>query len=279
MRRSHVAAVLGASTIAAGVAALETVTGRRLSRRLARAIARTARYQSGRLDGFRYRLAGRRPNPDVEDHVLADRIRSRQGPLEHRLDNPRVHVQDIAHDVLLHGDVSSDDEADTIVEATRAIAGVHQVLSHLHVGLFAGDSRPSEGARHPAPSEGLTKMVAAAHRAGAPEGSDRAMVRSVTSAFVALLPPGERRHFLAHLPRDLRDLATPPRPRRFAHRHVRRVEDFALAALPNCEPSKRRAVVESVIGAARDLVPEEVADVAAVLPEELRTLWKTAMPA
>jgi len=40
----------------------------------------------------------------------------------------------------------------------------------------------------------------------------------------------------------------------------------------------RETIIESVLGAVRDLVPEEAADVAAVLPGELRDLWKTAIP-
>lgn len=278
MNRTRVVGVVAGGALAAGVGMLETVAGRRLSRKLARTVSRTARYQSGRLEGLRYRVAGRRPNPDVDEHVLADRVRSVLGPLEHRLDVPRVHVQAHDHQVLLHGEVATEEQARKIVEATRAIPGVNEVLSHLHVGLFAGDSRPSEGERHPAPSAGLLSVLAAAHGAGVPEGSERAAVRAVLSSFSSLLPPGERRHVIGHLPMDLRRLAEPPRPRWLAHRHVRRIEDFALDALPNYEHSMREAIVESVLGALRDLVPEEVTDVAAVLPGELRDLWKTAIP-
>jgi len=100
----------------------------------------------------------------------------------------------------------------------------------------------------------------------------------VLSTFAAVLPTGERRHVLSHLPADLRALAAPPRGKLATHRHLRRVEDFMAAALPEYEPEQREAVVESVLGAVRDLVPEEVVDVSAVLPNELRQLWKTAIP-
>jgi uncharacterized protein (DUF2267 family) len=273
--------ILGAAGLAVAVGALETVAGRRISRRIARALSRTARYESGRLEGLRYRMAGRRPSPDVDDNVLADRVRSMLGPLERRLDVPRVHVQVYDHEVLLHGEVDSEEHASKIIRATRTVPGVRGVRSHLHVGLFPGDTRPSEGAEHPGASEALVTVLGAARRSGATQGSERAAVRSVMSTFTEVLPPGERRHLLRHLPNDLRALAEPPRPRWLAsaHRHLRRLEEFSSAALPGYEPSKRMAIVESVIGAVRDLVPEEVADVSAVLPAELRDLWKTAIPA
>jgi uncharacterized protein (DUF2267 family) len=50
------------------------------------------------------------------------------------------------------------------------------------------------------------------------------------------------------------------------------------AALPLVAPDERETIVESVIGALRDLVPEEAVDIAAVLPSDLRTLWKVAVP-
>jgi hypothetical protein len=50
------------------------------------------RYRSGQWMGVSYRLRGRRPDPNVSDDILADRIRSSIGGLEARLDVPRVHV-------------------------------------------------------------------------------------------------------------------------------------------------------------------------------------------
>jgi uncharacterized protein (DUF2267 family) len=200
------------------------------------------------------------------------------GPIEHRLDIPRVHVLVEGHEVLLHGDVTSDTQAEAIIGAVRDVPGVQAVTSHLHIGLFPGDTRPSEGSGHPAPSAALASVLAAAHGGGAPEGSERACARSVLSTFAALLPEGERRHVLTHLPTDLRILVEPLRPRWTGHAHPRRLDKFAVAALPNVEPEARQAIVESVIGALRELVPEETVDVAAVLPENLRPLWKTPIP-
>ena len=279
MSRARVVRILAAGAFGVGMVVGLSAAGRRCSRRLVRSLGRTARYQSGRLEGLRYRMAGRQPDPDADDNVLADRVRSVLGPLERRLDMPRIHVQVYAHEVLLHGDVASDADATRIVDATKAIPGVRRVRSHLHVGFFPGDTRPSEGAKHHAESAALCSVLAAAHGAGVRRGSERAAARSVLSTFASLLPPGERRHVLSHLPADLRELAGPPRPRWIGHRSVRRVDDFALAALPTYDPSSREAIVESVIGAVRELVPEEAADVASVLPGELRHLWKTAIPA
>lgn len=279
MSRTRVLGVVVAGAVALGVTALETVAGRRFSRRVARAVTRTARHQSGRLAGVRYRLAGGQPDPTVQDRVLADRVRSTLGPLEHRLDIPRVHVMADGHTVLLHGDVASDGQVETLVEAATRIPGVHRVESHLHVGFVPGDTRPSAGAEHHAPSRALTAVLAAAHGGGAPAGSERSAARSVLSTFVAQLPPEQRRHFLCHLPEDLRALAEEPRPKGAGRPHVRRLDDFVSAVgLPPAEREQHESIIDSVLGAVRELVPEEAFDVAAVLAPELRQLWKTAIP-
>ena len=51
---------------------------------------RRLRHFVGRLDGLSYRLRGGRPDADVTDHVLADRIRSALGGVERRLDLPHI---------------------------------------------------------------------------------------------------------------------------------------------------------------------------------------------
>ena len=272
MNRKGVAGVL-ALGVTTGVAAWQTAPGRRFVRRRARAVTREVRYRSGRLAGLRYRMAGRHPDPAVGDRVLADRVRSMLGRLERRLDIPHVHVQVDGHEALLHGDVVSEAQAEAVVDAVRLVPGVQEVVSRLHVGLSPGDTRPSNGSAHPGPSKALAGVIAAAQRGGAPEGHERACARSVLSTFAAVLPAGERRHVLAHLPSDLRTLAEPLRPKWADHRHLRRLEQFSLAALPNVAPEHRQSIVESVVGALKTLVPEEGVDVAAVLPLDLRRLW------
>ena len=49
------------------------------------------------------------------------------------------------HVALLHGEVSSYREVDEIDTAVAAVSGVAGVDSWLHVGLIAGDTRPSAG--------------------------------------------------------------------------------------------------------------------------------------
>ena len=119
---------------------------------------RPLRHASGRLHGFAYRLRRRRPDPDVGDQILADRIRSSLGPLEKRLDLPHIHVMVNDHIATLHGEVGSYRDVDAIDSAVAAVSGVNGVDSYLHVGLVAGDTRPSAGhavGRPPDTSTGL----------------------------------------------------------------------------------------------------------------------------
>lgn len=147
LRTLALAAAGGAAT--AVIAAVEcTPTGKRLSRRAARRVTRLARYESGRLEGLRYRLSGRGPDPAVSDGVLADRIRSALGPLEHELDLPRVHVTACGHDVMLHGEVDSTRHAHQLVDAVARMPGVAKVDSRLAVSALKSESRPSQGTLH-----------------------------------------------------------------------------------------------------------------------------------
>lgn len=53
---------------------------------------------------------------------------------------------------------------------TADVPGVHAVTSHLHIGLFPGDTRPSEGSEHPAPSPALASVLGVAHTKEATRG-------------------------------------------------------------------------------------------------------------
>ena len=128
-----------------GAVAPESSAGR-AARRLALRLTRDVRYAASSTPGILYRLSGRHPDPDVSDDVLADRVRSAIGPLEKRLDLPRVHVMVEEHVAILHGDVPDDDDAGAIQHAVMRVSGVNGVVSHLHLGLISGDTRPSEGA-------------------------------------------------------------------------------------------------------------------------------------
>jgi hypothetical protein len=132
------------------------------------ASAGDVRYAVASAPGVLYRLAGRSPDPNVSDDVLADRIRSGLGPLEKRLDVPRVHVIVEDHVAIVHGDVPNELAACAIERAIMRISGVKGVESHLHPGLVGGDTRPSQGAAVPQPpSAALSALLGAARDAGA----------------------------------------------------------------------------------------------------------------
>lgn len=89
------------------------------------------------------------------------------------------------------------------------------------------------------------------------------------------LPEDEAAHVLAHLPQDVRDRATPPvevgtppRPRSVA------VFDRAVSDRARLATTDASLATRAVLATLRDLVPEEVGDVEAVLPARLKPLWR-----
>jgi hypothetical protein len=139
---------LGVVVILGGAVIAMLPQRRRMLRHIRYELGRRSRYAEGRMEGLRYRVTGGQPDLLVDDDVLADRVRSMLGPVEKRLDLPRVHVMVDHHVVVLHGDVGSRADAVTIERATAAVPGVMGVRSCLHVGLLPGDSRPSAGHGH-----------------------------------------------------------------------------------------------------------------------------------
>jgi len=81
--------------------------------------------------GLAYRAMRRHPSTDVDDSVLADRIRSAIGPLEKPLQSARINVTVENGIAILHGDIESREAATQIEEAVRGIAGVRDVRSNL----------------------------------------------------------------------------------------------------------------------------------------------------
>ncbi len=245
-------------------------------------LGRKARYAAGRMDGLRYRLAGGEPDPSVADDVLADRIRSGLGPLEKRLDVPHIHVMVEGHVALLHGEVPSEADRSSIEWAVLATPGVHGIQSYLHVGLLPGTTRPSEGRAETLqlPSDAMHELLAAARDAGASEDDAPVAVRAVLATFAERIPEGERDQLLAHLPADVRKLAAVPRREGEGVTQLRTVAELvnAITSRGGASPAHAQAITESVLAHLRRLVPEEVMDVAAVLPEELRELWTAAIP-
>jgi uncharacterized protein (DUF2267 family) len=267
--------------LAAGVVGIvaasapETGIGRS-ARQLARRVARDVRYVASSMPGIVYRLSGRKPDPYVSDDILADRIRSSIGPLEKSLDVPHVHVMVEDHVAIVHGEVPDTTDARAIAHAIMAVSGVRGVESHLHAGLIAGDTRPSDGAH--AASDALLTLLAAAQRSGAK--NPRAAVHAVLCGFADRIPEDECEQMLAHLPSDVRALAGPP------HRHgersprVKTLDQLVAAAMAEggIEPRWAMEITRTILTTLRTLVPDEASDVAAVLPPELRTVWLSGSP-
>lgn len=248
----------------------------KLARRALEGAGRQLRYAGGRVQGISYRLRGRHPNPDVIDNVLADRIKSSLGSLEKRLDVPHVHVMVEHHVALLHGEVGSEADALELERAVRAVSGVVGVESYLHVGLGAGNTRPSTGRAAQPPSDALQRLLHAALQAGVDADVAHPVVRAILATFADRLPAGERDQVAAHLPADVRPLFAPSRrtphaaPARTVHELVARIS----AAATQLPPDRAERVTTAVIETFRTLVPDEAPDVAAVLPAELRVLWQ-----
>ena len=278
-RKTGIAVAILALLVAAW-AVLDRRTGRKTSKRLGLRVTRRLHNLQGAARGWRYRLAARHPDLDVADDILADRIRSELGPLEKRLDLPHIHVMVQDHVALLHGEVATIRDAEKLERAVEAVPGVAGVESHLHVGLLRGDTRPSGGRDVQSPSRALHQLLAAAQHGGAHADGGRPAVRAVLSTLADRVPEDERDHLLSHLPEDVRVIATPPRRRGKPTGRIRHVDEFvgAVTAAGPVDADRAHSVVESVLGALRQLVPEEASKVADVLPAELRELWNAAIP-
>jgi uncharacterized protein (DUF2267 family) len=273
-------------TAVVGTALVPVGRQARVSRKLRRARTRARRrirYRSGRMQGFWYRATGSAPSAEVSDRTLADRIRSGIGPLEKRLDIPRVHLS--VHDgaVLLIGTVNTVEDISAICEAVTAVPGVTALVSNLRVGLSPADTRPSQGRLVAAPSSALKRLLAATERAGVlnvRQEQRLQVLHAVLSVFLLRLPEAERAHVRAHLPADVRALTEPPFPAPEAAFQMRTRGDLitAVDAVLGLGTAGLGIVVEAVLHALRELIPDEDADVAAVLPSGLRTLWTGTPP-
>uniref|UniRef100_UPI001041B65A DUF2267 domain-containing protein n=1 Tax=Candidatus Protofrankia datiscae TaxID=2716812 RepID=UPI001041B65A len=266
-------ALATAAGVATGVATGLLARSRRIRRGtdlVRERVGRRLRYLRGRLRGLRYRLAGGRPDPDVADDILADRVRSRLGPVTRRLDVPRVHVTVRDHVVILHGDVATAADATAVEDAIWQTSGVEGVVSMLHEGLVRGDTRPSEGELVPVRSIMLRRLFDAAQRAGCEPRTVQPAVRAVLATFFERLPAAERRHIASHLPADVQVLTMPPRRHGRALARLRHLDEFieAVLRIDHIDRGRARDITGAVLHTLRDFVPEEAQDVAAVLPEE-----------
>jgi uncharacterized protein (DUF2267 family) len=271
-----------AAAVAAAVVIALVLTRERARPTLARAATRASRRSSratGRLQGLAYRLGGGRPDPNATGKVLADRVRSTLGPLEKRLDIPRVHVTAEDHVVLLHGEVPTQEDAALVEAAVAEISGVLGTESYLHVGPLRATERPSGGAARHHPSAAKVRLIESAGNAGAPDDRALAIVRAVLAFLADRVPRDELDQFLSHLPGDVTTLCVAPH--RVGHSRERTVAELVAGLSPATDPlppPQAEHVIEAVFGALRELVPEEDHDIAAVLPEELRDFWLASMP-
>jgi uncharacterized protein (DUF2267 family) len=135
-----------------------------------------------------------------------------------------------------------------------------------------------EDARLRPPSKALDLLLSAAMDTGIGPHRAGPVVHAVLSTFMQRLPEGERRHVTAHLPPDVRRLATTRQHVGRSGRRARTVAELTAQVMTADGMSAEQAsrALASVLGTLRMLVPEEAADVASVLPSELRVLWDTA---
>ncbi|MDX1621597.1 MAG: DUF2267 domain-containing protein, partial [Nitriliruptorales bacterium] len=249
-----------------------------------RRLAGKLRDFANRLNGVAYRIEGGGPDPQVSDQVLVQRVRSRLGPLEKRLDVPRLHVTAVDGVVTLRGTVGRLTHAARLITAASKVRGVAEVRSKIRVGFSAGDTRPSEGRAQTSPSDAWRQLVGAVRAVGVeqerPTGVEdqttaERLTTAILAAFLRTLPDGERAHTISHLPVDIRQRVTSAafvgQPRR-----PRTVEEFLDLVTASC--SVRRDIAElasrELLDVLKALVPEEEHDIEAVLPTELKTLWR-----
>ena len=249
-----------------------------------RRLAGRLRDLANRLEGLAYRVEGTEPASDVSDAVLVQRVRSQLGPLEKRLDVPRLNVTAADGVVTLRGPVAKISQAFRLIHAAGKVSGVEKVQSKLRVGLGPGDTRPSAGRGPPPPAPPWRQLVGAVRAIGVelerPTGVDdhttaERLATAILAAFLRVLPEGERAHTISHLPQDVRRRVTsaafvgqPQRPRT--------VEEFLDVVRAGCavRPDVADLASRELLAVLKALVPEEEHDIASVLPRELEELWR-----
>jgi uncharacterized protein (DUF2267 family) len=160
------------------------------------------------------------------------------------------------------------------------VSGIDGVISHLHAGLIEGDTRPSKGRAGIAlPSHALESLLDAATAAGA--SAPRQAVHAVLCRFLERIPEPEREHVIGHLPADVKNLVGPRRTGATAvPAKIKKFDDLVAAVREDdaIAPQFADGLTRRVLNTLRSLVEDEVSDVAAVLPPELRDVWLDASP-
>ncbi|MGZ6792468.1 MAG: BON domain-containing protein [Mycobacteriales bacterium] len=264
---------LAVAAVGGWLARRPTPAGRVVRRAEHRAGSRL-RWVRGRSRHWGYALADRRPDPDVPDEVLAERVRAELGLVTSKLDLPRVHVAVEHHVVTLEGAVGDAADASLLQEEAMAVSGVRQVVSHLQEGLPPGINRPSQGAGG-APSPVLRALLHEVEAAGCPQAHSLFAVQRALTTFLAALPRRERRRVYAHLPYDVRRISVP-----LPH-HPPAPQDQALqvfldrAVHPDqIDTEHAEQAVRGVLRVLHGLDPHEAERIAPLLPTSLRELWE-----
>ncbi len=210
------------------------------------------------------------------DADIADRIRSRLGPIVKAMDLPRIHIMAEGTRILLHGDVATEADALVIEQVVKSWTEVDSVESHLHIGLLPSDTRPSDASA--IQSEMMEALLGTAEALGMTGGPARSAVKGTLSAILEQIPPNERTHVFAHFPHDVVLFAKPRQ--HFGDENLHWKTELALDAaaslrggidLPTAE-----VLVPLIIGVIRHFVPEEDQDVCSTLQSALEDLWRTS---
>jgi len=213
----------------------------------------------------------------VDERTLADRVRSMLGPLERRLDIPRVHVLGEGHTILLHGEVGSPADAAAIEAAAARIPGVHALESYPHVGLLPSDSRPSQGRAHQH-SASYQRRVEAARAVGADRKQAPLVVRATLAALADALPDRQREPLARRLPGDVRAMLTPPRRHGQARTRAHAFDQLVVGVSEAVDgwTTAAQHATQAVLAELHTLAPDETAALPAALPPEMRELWTAA---
>jgi uncharacterized protein (DUF2267 family) len=215
------------------------------------------------------------PTSPATDEALADRVRSALGPIEHVLDIPRIHVMVERGVAMLHGDVPDERTGARLVAATSSVPGVQGVVSKLHVGLLAGDTRPS--AAHLDGSQAHARLVDAAVHAGGGEVTGERAVAAVLAAFASEVGPAVSARVRSHLPADVASLLTPEPDWWPASAGDDSGTFYERVALARAMPERHIPWVSAaVLRTLRSLAPDDADAIEHALPARVAHLWADA---
>lgn len=273
-------ALVATGSVLAGVVAVATRPRvRRVLRRSGQRLVRRMRYLRGRARGLLFRVLAAGLTPDVDDDVLEQRVRSTLGSLSRRYDLPPIEVTAVVDGkVVLAGHAPDLEQVREVETGICEIPGVDMVVSHIRVDDAV--ERPSQR-REPAPTPLRRELLAAARQldVGDDEQVER-LVSATLAALFSLLPEDPARHLRSHMPDDVQALMAAPIPIASA-RKPRNSDELVdeVSQLCGRSPGTSRQAIEAVFATLREMIPEEVDGVHAVLPAGIKPLWTGEEPA